>query len=60
MMSDVRNILGQRGNKTERKENNKTKRQFCERVNKIDKPLTSLVKKKRENSNKQKRNEKGN
>ena len=36
-----------------RKKNGKTKRWFYERVNKIDKPLARLIKKKREGPNKQ-------
>ena len=37
---------------------NKTKSWFFEKVNKIDKPLARLIKKKREESNQQIRNEK--
>ena len=39
---------------------NKTKSQFCEKINKIDKPLARLIKKKREKNQINKiRNEKG-
>ena len=38
---------------------NKTKSWFFEKINKIDKPLARLIKKKREESNQHIRNEKG-
>ena len=38
---------------------NKTKSLFFEKINKIDNPLARLIKKKREESNQQLRNEKG-
>ena len=38
---------------------NKTKSLFFEKINKIDNPLARLIKKKREESNQQIRNEKG-
>ena len=38
---------------------NKTKSWFFEKINKIDKPLARVIKKKREESNQQNRNEKG-
>ena len=38
---------------------NKTKSWFFEKINKIDKPLARLIKKKREESNQQNQNEKG-
>ena len=36
---------------------NKTKSQFCEKINKIEKPLARLIKKKRENQINKIRNE---
>ena len=38
---------------------NKTKSWFFEKINKIDKPLARLIKKKRENNQNKIRNEKG-
>ena len=38
---------------------NKTKNRFCEKINKIDKPLTRLIKKKKANQINKIRNEKG-
>ena len=38
---------------------NKTKSQFCEKINKIEKPLARLIKKKRENQINKIRNKKG-